>query len=94
MLANRLIFVCLFGLLAAGCTTIDKQTTQSVVAVKEKNSKRVDEKSADKMPEVLAFAPKIKTHVSNILSRIFLITFTKKCRARCWIHYSLHRTVK
>jgi len=60
MLANRLIFVCLFGLLAAGCTTVDKQTTQSIVAVKEKNIQGVDKKSADKMPEVLAFAPKIK----------------------------------
>jgi len=63
MFVRRFVFVCLFGLFAAGCTTTDKQTTQSIAPAK--TTKQADKKiqkptevkaSEGEESETLAFA--------------------------------------
>jgi len=57
MLVRHFVFICLFGLFAAGCTTTDKQTTQSITPTKEETAPSSRAGAAKNMPEVLAFAP-------------------------------------
>jgi len=63
MLIRRFVVICLLGLFAAGCTTVDKQTTQSIASTKAAEKAVAEVKEPEELaqaeqeiePEVLAF---------------------------------------